>query len=274
MANPQTTESQQYELLGAVQIELSADGVTWTDLGAVTTGTVITENSVYSNLENENASDRDSLTDQTATVELNRLEIYNDTIEDIMRGSIDLTTNVAGVLVSAASQTKASGSWSYDKFFPITNQNGDGTIITPTSVTGGTDGLLVEDTDYFVIKNDSGISGIYIIDSATVTTEAQDIVIIYDYTPNASTIRTTGGLNDVDNFQLRLTNVETIQSVARTVQYQFYKCNLASGMNLEIKKYNDEDTRVIDPTTINAKQDITRTIGDRLYKRTITPPIA
>jgi len=80
----------------------------------------------------------------------------------------------------------SSGSWNYNNFIRITNQNGDGSAITVNSVTGATDGLLVAGTDYYVGQNDDGEYGIFIIDSATVTTETQDITIDYDYTPNSS----------------------------------------------------------------------------------------
>jgi len=55
-------------------------------------------------------------------------------------------------------------------------------------VTGGTDGLLVADTDYFVGQNADGDTIITIIDSTTVTTEAQTMTVVYGYTPSAGNI--------------------------------------------------------------------------------------
>ncbi len=105
-----------------------------------------------------------------------------DLINKLLWGTIE---NVAWTIVNNFSQEVASGDWNYNKFIPLTNQNGDGSAITPDSVTAGTDGALVLDTDYFLTDVD-GVKGIMIIDSTTVTTEAQTITIVYDYTPNAS----------------------------------------------------------------------------------------
>ncbi len=106
-------------------------------------------------------------------------------LENIMKGIVTRTT-VAGTPVAGATQTESSGDWGYDDPIIIENQNGNGTELTINSVTGGTDGALVEGTDYFVGTDSLGQTVVTIIDSATVTTEAQDMVIDYDYTPNAS----------------------------------------------------------------------------------------
>ena len=101
-----------------------------------------------------------------------------------MLGGTD--SDVAGSLVSGATQVVASGAWGYNDPIVVENQNGDGSLLTINSVTGGTDGLLVANTDYFVGQNAAGQTVITIIDSATVTTEAQTMTIDYDYTPNAT----------------------------------------------------------------------------------------
>lgn len=273
MATPQTTETITQEFFGAVQIEVSDDGITYLDMGAVAPGTVFTENLVVSTVENENAEDRDLVTDQTGTLELQQIEIFDEDALDIIRGSLDVTENIAGTIVSSAAQVVASGAWNYNKFILIENQNGDGSIIVVNSLTGGTDGALVEDTDFYVGRNDAGAYGVFIIDSVTVTTEAQSMTFDYDYTPNATTRRHSGGLTDLDVFFVRLTNLETISGTARTVQWVFFQCTLTVGTVLEFKKYNDEDTRVVNPMTFNIRQDLTKTVGKRLYYRDLTPPL-
>ena len=109
--------------------------------------------------------------------------------------------NVAGTPVVWEVQTKTSGSWNYNNPFLIENQNGDGSLITPTTVVAATDGLLVANTDYFVWLNADWKTVITIIDSATLTTEAQDITITYNYTPNQAKniwlIRTTIALPEL-----------------------------------------------------------------------------
>ena len=112
-------------------------------------------------------------------------EINMDTIAVLDAGHVILST-VAGVEVAGATQVIASGDWNYNTFIQIENQMGDGTSPTVNSVTLGTDGALVEETDYFVSQNENGEWGVFIIDSATVTTLNQTVTIDYDYTPNAS----------------------------------------------------------------------------------------
>ena len=112
-------------------------------------------------------------------------------LENMGRDTIDLlftttSSDVAGSLVSGATQVIASGTKAFNEFTAITNQNGSGAAITVNSVTGATDGLLVADTDYVVTKDADGTYWIVIIDSATVTTMAQNFTIDLDYTPNAS----------------------------------------------------------------------------------------
>ena len=104
-----------------------------------------------------------------------------DTIVLLLGGT---PSDVAGVLVGGASQVLASGDWAYNGANIVENQNGDGSILTINSVTGGTDGLLVVGTDYFVGQDVNGKTIVTIIDSATVTTETQAMTIDYDYTPN------------------------------------------------------------------------------------------
>ena len=118
------------------------------------------------------------------TINFDVFEIKNFDALGILYGKT--VNNTAGSLVSGATQVKASGSWGYNDPFVIENQNGDGTQLTINSVTGGTDGALVANTDYFVGQNAAGDTVVTVIDSATVTTESQTITVDYDYTPNAS----------------------------------------------------------------------------------------
>jgi hypothetical protein len=109
-------------------------------------------------------------------------QLYLSNIQKLLDGVATLTT-IPGTLVAGASQVVASGAWGYNDFIPIEHQNGNGAIITINSVTGSVDGALVAETDYFKGQDSQGRWGIFIINSATVTTEAQNITINYDYTP-------------------------------------------------------------------------------------------
>jgi len=112
------------------------------------------------------------------------LDVNNRPIFDKFMGIDSLS--VAGTLVTGATQVIASG-FTYNKFYPITHQNGDGSVLSITTVVGATNGALVANTDY-VLVNQGGVYGITILDSATVTTTSQIITITYSYTPSASSI--------------------------------------------------------------------------------------
>lgn len=97
------------------------------------------------------------------------------------------SSNVAGSLVSGATQT-ITGPFTPNSFYKIENQNGDGSAPTINSVTGGTDSALTADDDYHLVVNDNGEYGIVlntVAGGGTITTLSQDVVIDYDYTPNA-----------------------------------------------------------------------------------------
>ncbi len=118
-------------------------------------------------------------------VTFNLAEINFDTIAVLDAGMINMTT-VADTPVSNATQLVVAGSWSYNTFIPIANQNGDKSAVNVDSVTGATDNTLAAETDFFVTQDANGVYGIIIVDSSNVTTLNQNITIQYDYTPNAS----------------------------------------------------------------------------------------
>lgn len=268
MANPQTTETLSQVLYGAVKIEVSSASnfAGAIDIGAVN-GAKYTEEMKISTLEADNAVDRDIVTEQKGMIEFDQIQMLNEAARAIMRGTLDTITNVPASAVTGATQTVFSGSWGYNTFEPIDHQNGAGTVISITSVTGSTNGVLVAGTDYFVVKNDDGIYGIMVVDSATVTTIAQNLAIVYDYTPNASVEYTTGGKSAIPYFYVRMTNTDENGKIVKWETLG--KCNLMKGDEITFKKYNADDTRVPIPVGIQVRQDITLTAGAQLMKRTV-----
>lgn len=268
MSNPQTTEVLNQVLYGAVKVEVSsaANFAGAVDIGAVN-GAKYTEDMKISTLEADNAVDRDIVTEQSGMIEFEQIQLLNEAARAIMRGTLDTVTPIAGVLVPAASQTVFSGSWGFNTFIPFANQNGDGSIIAVTSVTGGTDGPLTAEDDYYVVKDDSGIYGIMVKDTVDVTTIAQNLVIVYAYTPTASTTYTTGGTSALPYFYVRLTNTDENGKIVKWETLG--KCNLAKGDEIVFKKYNADDTRVPVPVSIKVRQDITLAAGAQLMKRTV-----
>jgi len=145
---------------------------------------------------------------QKASVKCLLTEIDMATFAETDAGLV-VQTVVAGTLVSAYNDVIASGSWGYNDPIVMTNQNGSGTQLTITSVTGATDGLLVSGTDYFVGQDALGRTIVTIIDSVTVTTEAQVLTIVYDYTPNASKNITLNDTGTKTFKVVRITNTDS-----------------------------------------------------------------
>lgn len=193
---------------------------------------------------------------------LSQIELSN--INKLMSGTTEYTS-VAGPTVSGATQTVSSGDWAYNKFVPIENQNGDGSAITVNSVSGGTDGPLVEDTDYYVGQNAQGKYGIFVIDSATVTTESQDLTLDYDYTPSASR-QLSGGSSSVEltprAFRLRK-NLGTVASPKYFTVYIYAAVN-EGGLALTFPRFDSTDPNTIEVSLVG-QLDTDRSDLDQLF---------
>lgn len=175
---------------GSVRVLVGEDFDTLVDIGALRTPAVsLLAEAQRVEFENANGLDYYVKGDRIQ-VTFDLAEINFDTIAVLDAGMVSVTT-VAGVLVEGAIQLVVAGNWLFNKFIKITNQNGDASAITVNSVTGGTDGLLTNEDDYYVGQNENGEYGIFIKDTVDVTTENQNLTIDYDYTPNASKKITT-----------------------------------------------------------------------------------
>ncbi len=274
MAMPQTeTQNVNNILHGACKLEVSSDGISYVNAGALNE-VKWTENLQVSKTEIQNVADTYSVTDQTVTIEALQIELFDEPVRLIMRGALDTVVTVAGVLVEDYLSVTASGSWNYSKFIAFDKQNGDGTQPTVNSVTGGTNGALVLNTDYFIMKDDDGIWGYYVIDSATVTTEAQTMTADIDYTPSASRTVYSGGVSTLPEIFIRITNEDPNVGSGRLVKWTFYKCQLGKGVEIAYKKYNDENDMVENPISFNAILDTTRDAGKQLYDYSNDEPSA
>ncbi len=181
-----------------------------------------------------------------------------------LRGGMDTYGTVAAAPVAGHNEVIAAGLWNYDKFIPLPHQNGDGSKITPTSVTGATNGLLVLNTDYFIAKQ-GGIWGIVVIDSATVTTENQNLTIVYTYTPAASrSLSTGGGTGTISPVVLRITNTD---ADGNDLQILVYKARNAKGIDLTFPTDQSGEPMPV-PIELNGKKDTSRSAKDQLFKIT------
>jgi len=169
---------------GAVKVQVGDDFNSLVDIGAL-------RNPVFTSLVENQAIVFDNVDDLKKFVNGKKVQVAFDLAEinlsnlAVLDGGLITVTPNAGTIVNNHNQVITSGNWAYNTFIPFDNQNGDGSAITPDSVTGATDGALVSETDYFITTVD-GVRGIIIKDSTTVTTLSQNITIVYDYTPNAS----------------------------------------------------------------------------------------
>lgn len=266
MSNPQTTETITNELYGAVKIMVSSDGISYVDCGAVN-GAKLTEELTVSTLENQNAEDRERVTDQKAMIEFDMIEFLNENARAIMRGDLDTIETTAGTPVTNHQQTIAA-TWTAKVFYKFDQQNYNGAIPTNISIVQATGTTLTADTDYFVIKDQFLDWGFYLVDNAT-TDPAKTLTAEFDYTPAAKTSYYTGGKSDLEEFYAKLINEDDDGNVVQWVTLG--KCTLSAGDEITYKKYNDADDRVSTPVKIRVRSDISLTAGKRLIVREVIP---
>jgi len=205
---------------------------------------------------------RDEVSNETAEISISSGRVLDlDFIDDITGGLYTKST-VAGTPVVGDLQTVQSGSWAYRGIIMLENQNGSGAIIEPTSVTAATDGALTEDLDWVIVNLPEVGWGIQIFDSATVTTEAQDLTIVYDYTPAEQTIMKRGGVKIINPIEIAF---QTVDEAGDYVQYFFYKCvtNGADGHGFSPELSAEAVTMDL---VFTAKKDTNRDTGDQLMR--------
>ena len=194
-----------------------------------------------------------------ATCELYQLHLPN--IEKILDG-IATVTSQAGVLQAGVNDVVNSGDWEYDKFIPFVNQNGDGSSPTVNSVTGSVDGALVEDTDFFVIMNEAGVWGYYVIDSATVTTEAQNLTANTDYTPAASKTLKMGSPSA--SLTAKIVEFSKTQN-SKIFRVRLWSAKNEAGLTIGFPDSNaDEPTSM--PISLSGRLDSDKTDGEQLIE--------
>lgn len=196
-----------------------------------------------------------------------------------LRGGIDVVAETAGTPVSGASQVIASGDWAYDVSFELEGQNATGLAQTITSVTGSVDGLLVVRVDYGSVKNSNNKWGIAVTDSVTVTTLAQTLTVVYDYTPSTNTKVTTGGLVAATRVGVRMINrtVDKADSVVAAelsiaegtpyyyvAQYDIFYCIVNAGEVITFKNKDDTSPTVTVPISLVGESDPDRADGANL----------
>jgi hypothetical protein len=245
--------------IGSVKVEISDNDVDYTSLGTGNKAK-FSEKLTAVNIISDNGGLIDTIVqDQTCEVDYTMLEFDLNVMQQV-RGGIDDYSTIAGAPVNGYSQLALAGSWKFNKFIKFASQNADGSIINPSSVTAGTDGALVAGTDYYVGQNGAGEYGIFIVDSANVTTENQNITIVYTYTPIAAQVIKTGGKTSILSKYVRLTNTRTGKRFMITV----YKAQNADGISIDFPG-DDEGKAWENNVKFTGSKDPNRAEGDQLF---------
>jgi hypothetical protein len=186
-------------------------------------------------------------------------------METLFKGLVTKGT-VAGTPVSGATQVIANP-FVANKFYEIANQDGDGTVVTINSVTGGTDGALTADDDYHVLQNpNTGKWGIIlntVAGGTNISTLAQTITIDYDYTPNASLTLTGGSSQTATNRYLKIIGPSEDDSLV-TREIVLSECVVASDMLLPFVNVQDAGDVGVMPVTVENNKAATWTLTDEI----------
>ena len=243
------------------------NGVSFSSLGTLAAGATATYN--YDKIELESGNNAKLFSRaKNETIELAPSALWSwdpEVMAKFAGGLFDYTA-VAGTPVAGATQSIASGSWNFNKFIKIENQNYNLGAITVNSVTLGTNGAIVEDTDFYIGRNAAGEYGIFIIDSATVTTESQTVEIDYDYTPTSGKYITAGDSSTVlSKFQARLRHYTDTALTTYDWELIVYSVDINSGLSLNFKGANEDGTNEI-TVSFTGNIDTARTAGAQLFK--------
>lgn len=265
---PVQTSKEDYIFPDGVALEISTDDeASWHNIGVLAAGAVVTYN--YDKIETESGNKGKICSRaKNETVALAPSALWSWDLQNISRfsGGLFNYTAIAGTPVAGATQTATSGTWNYNKFILLENQNYDGSAITVNSVTGGTDGLLVVDTDYYVGQNAKGEYGVFIIDSVTVTTESQDMVINFDYTPSTGKKITAGTSSVVlSRFIARLRHYTDDALTLYDVELKVFGVDLDAGLSFNFKGANEDG---VDEITVSftGNPDTDKTDGAQLLE--------
>lgn len=215
---------------GSMKVEISDNGIDYTSLG---TGNKVkfSEKLTVQDIKSDTGGVIDTIDqDQTCEASISTLE-YELKVLQQARGGIDSYSELSGDPVNGYSQLAQSGEWKFNKFIKFSQQSANNAAINPTSVTAATDGALTAGTDFYVGQNAGGEYGIFIVDSAEVTTENQAITIVYNYTPVAAKIFKSGGKTSIKSQYVRLTNKRA--SDGKRFIIDIYKARISDGISID-----------------------------------------
>lgn len=194
---------------------------------------------------------------QTAKVEANLMEINLDTLAVYMGGVSKLET-VAG---SQQTVTNEEHTLKGTTFIRLDHRMGEGNAVTIDSVKKKGGSAAVKDTDYVVALDSDGYTCIARKSGSSVIADGSVVQVSYKYTPAAYKRLSFGGLQQLDAAVARITNFD---SLGREFSITVYKATADSGIEIEFKADDADETDVV-PITLVGTEDTSRAVGDQLF---------
>lgn len=227
-----------------------------TDVG-ILKGAKLTVNRESITIQPDNAPEvdvSDQITGAEVTATLHEWTLA--TLEKLGLGTVTIVTTAP---VSGKVLNVASGAWDFSTFIPVTDQPS----ASIASVVGSTNPSLVAGTDYHVITDDEGVTGIVVLDSDTVTTDAQALTITYGYTPIASKTIKLGGKGSTPKYiAVQMTNTN---AAGKKYRYQLFKARLSSNFEHTFTADAGGEPAGI-PITLTARPDPARPDGENVIQ--------
>lgn len=272
----QTTNTSYVYFPDGCKVEVSEDsGSTYTDLGAIQSAVTAQLTYDVNEIESANAGTlQRQIRNMKMTGGFTLINLNLDNVASLSGGMLTVSDTAASPLATIPDQVIASGATELQliNLTPETSSS-DSTKIrfstTPaiTSVTGSTDGALVENDDFTIHPDSNSFSG-YSISFNTagtaLTTMSQTFTIVYDTnTPiGSSTLRGGESTQVLTAYILRFTHTDE-DSLDRTLT--LYAVDIDSGgFQFNYKGANEDGTEEM-PVTFTAKIDTSRTNGEQLF---------
>lgn len=181
----------------------------------------------------------------------------------LFKGLVTATTTV-GASTPVTGEVTASGSWAYLQPIWFAQQSATQVVPTSITVTGGTDGLLTANTNYFVMQDAATLRwGVYIKSGGAVTTLSQSLTFTYTVTIAANRILTGGTtLTQTARYVKIVGPLETNSAVTRTIELS--SATAASDMLIPfVDVENGNDVGVM-PVKLENDKAATWTITDQV----------
>ncbi len=246
--------------LGSALMEVGDSVGSLKNLGAMR-GIVVTETFDKIEVESDNAGViKEYIKNQKVAIAGNLIEIDLETLDEI-RGGIDTYGAIAAA--PADPTTDEIVILPDTDLIRLLHKMGDGTEVTGIVVTDqqATPVTYTLNTDYVVGVDPAGYTCIARIVGGGIG-DLEEVLVDYQYTPNASKKLTSGGKKTIAPKVVRLTNKDQDSKMFRIT---VYFASVEEGITFEFPSDEAEDVMVA-PINMVGKVDVDRTIGDQLYE--------